>query len=349
MEKKALKIFKPSWSFPRSRRHRCSAVIHPLDEPEFKMALPPELVEEILIYLRHDKRTLLNCSLVAKSWIYTSQKLYYWDQCFTPETYRTWQETASPTSTELLQHVRLLTCSLFTSLDDFHRDHLKLFHRLQHLTLTRIGSIRPDVIDLLSASLNTLSLLHLCYVSVYDSILAKFIDCFPNIRELHIDQATIEEDDSTSPSASRPPRGKLRLNCLRARDMAVLSSCLSKLELEYDELEVASSLNRPYLYLPPIVYGCGKTLARLELEPLESKFPCYEPPILRAASNIRPWYSSTFQSHSRELLRITRTRVPHLPKGPTSGGTLSRRIHYFHEHAEDPVCAVLQGRWMEPR
>jgi hypothetical protein len=251
-------------------------------------ALPPELVNEILIYLRNDKQTLLNCSLVAKSWTYMSQKLRYWDQRFTPETYRTWRESASPTSTELLEHVRSLTCSLFTSLDDFHCDHLKLFHHLQHLTLTRIGSIQSDVINLLSDSQNTLSLLHLCHVTIQDSMIAKFIDYFPNLRELHIDHATIEKDDLTTPSASRPARGKLRLNCLWDRDMAVLSSCLSKLELAYDELEVASSLNQPDVYLPPIVYGCGKGLACLEIEPLESKFPYYEPPILRAASNMRP-------------------------------------------------------------
>ena len=260
--------------------------LDPIDEHEPRMALPPELVDEILVYLRHDKRTLLNCSLVAKSWVYASQILYYWDQCFTPKTYQTWRETASPTSTELLQHVRSLTCSWFSSLYDFHADHLKLFHRLQHLTLTHIESIQLDIINLLSASQNTLSSLCLRYVPIYDSVLTNLIDYFPNLRELHIDQVAIQKDNSTTPSASRPLRGKLRLTCLWSRDMAVLSSCLSKLELAYDELEVTSSLNQPYLYLPAIVYGCGKALARLELEPLDGKLTCYELPILRAASNV---------------------------------------------------------------
>ena len=40
-----------------------------------RMILSPELVDEILVHLRHDKQALRKCSLVSKLWTYPSQKL----------------------------------------------------------------------------------------------------------------------------------------------------------------------------------------------------------------------------------------------------------------------------------
>lgn len=61
------------------------------------------MVNKILAYYpRYDKQTLLNYSLLAKSWGYQSQNLHDWHLyiCFTPKTYRTRWETASPASME---------------------------------------------------------------------------------------------------------------------------------------------------------------------------------------------------------------------------------------------------------
>ena len=50
--------------------------------------LPCELVDEIVTHLRCDERALRNCSLVARSWTYPSQKLLYARIYITPETYK---------------------------------------------------------------------------------------------------------------------------------------------------------------------------------------------------------------------------------------------------------------------
>ena len=123
--------------------------------------LPPELVDEILIHLRHDKKALCHCSLVAKSWTYSSQKLLYARVHITPSAYQTRQEIASPTSTELLQHVHSLTCHQFQSLHELHKDYLKSFHRLQRLTLDGVDGVDSDVVNLFPAFQNTLSSLSL--------------------------------------------------------------------------------------------------------------------------------------------------------------------------------------------
>jgi len=77
------------------------------------MALPPELVEGIPSYLRHDRRALQRCSLVAKLWSYPSQKLFFASVKLTPETLQLWRGNVSPTSAELLQYVRTLACVPF--------------------------------------------------------------------------------------------------------------------------------------------------------------------------------------------------------------------------------------------
>ena len=233
------------------------------------MVLPPELIYEIIFHLRHDKQALLKCSLVTNLWAYSSQKLLHdWHLHFTPETFQAWKETAPSTSIEPLQHVCSLTCSGFDPLDDFHGDHLKSFHRLQHITLHLITSTRPDLANSLLASQNTLSSLLLRNVFFFDTAVVNLINHFPNLRELDIDQSMIHNDRENVPSSSISPRGLLHLTDLRAGSLVSLFTCLSGLELEYDELEmVGPTSSQPCLYVPPIVYACGKALVCLKLSP----------------------------------------------------------------------------------
>ena len=129
---------------------------HPLEELELWMALPCELVNEIVTYLRCYKQSLRSCSLVARSWTYPSQKLLYARIYITPETYKTWQEIASPTSAGLFHHVLSLTFSRFQSLYALHEYHLKSFHRLRHFALHNIGDIESNTVDLFPAFQSTL-------------------------------------------------------------------------------------------------------------------------------------------------------------------------------------------------
>ena len=87
------------------------------------MALPPELIDEILAYLQVNKRMLQDCSLVAKSWVYPNQKLLHMNAHLTPETYRIWQENVSPAGTEPLQHFRILSWHYFYPLQSSYGDY----------------------------------------------------------------------------------------------------------------------------------------------------------------------------------------------------------------------------------
>ena len=228
------------------------------------MALLPELVDEALVHLRQDKQALRNCSLVAKSWTYPSQKLLYTDVFLTPLTYQTWQEIASPTSAKLLRNVHSLTCHQFNSLHEFHEGYLKSFHRLQCLTLNRVGNLNLDTVNSFSAFQNTLSSLSLIYVSLTLDAFITLIGYFPKLRELRLSEPTFDSDNRTVPPPSTPPRGSLRVTTITPN---ILLRELCELELEYDGLEIFDIPGNSKSHTRSVISTCEKTLKHLKLYP----------------------------------------------------------------------------------
>ena len=239
------------------------------------MALPPELIDEILTYLRDDKPALLNCSLIAKSWVYPSQKLLYTDVRLTPKTYRIWQENSSPTSAELLQHVRTLSWHHFLQLS--HRDYFGSLHRLERLAFRDFVRVESNITNIFSAFHTTLSSLSLSHVSLTWVAFIKVVDYFPNLRDLHLDQSLFVGDPRAVPPLSRPPQGKLHLSLLSPDVTSMLSNGLPASELRYDELEIIDVLDYTPSRIQPIVSACGKTLTRLALNLFSCKFQYHMP------------------------------------------------------------------------
>ena len=230
------------------------------------MVLPPELVDEILIHLRRNKQALQNCSLVAKSWTYPSQKLLYSRVHITPSTYRTWQEIASPTSAELLQHAHSLTCFRIDSLHGLHEDYLKSFHHLQELNLDQVYDIKLDTVNLFQAFQNTLSSLSLSRVSLTLDAFIKLLGYFPNLRELRLTEPAFDSEHRTVPPPSTSPRGTLSLLLSSARNTDILLRGLCELEPEYNELhiyELGDSTSTSPVHT--VISACEKTLTHLQL------------------------------------------------------------------------------------
>ena len=234
------------------------------------MILPQELVDKILVHLRNDNKALRNCSLVAKSWTYPSQKLLYTNFVISPIKYGTWQEIASPTIAELLQHVYSLHCLWFNSLYDFHEDHLKSFHRLQELYLY-YGSFKSDAANFFPAFQNTLSSLFLInFVFTLDAFI-KLVCYFPNLRVLHLRAPAFgTEHLTTPPPSSTPIRGTLSLCLFSLGSVDTLLRALLELELEYEELEVVHATGNPS-HVRSFISRCEKTLKRLKLGPKDCK------------------------------------------------------------------------------
>ena len=241
------------------------------------MALPLELIDEILTYLQDDKRTLHNCSLIAKSWVFPSQKLLYARVCLYPVNYQKWQETVSPMGAEPLRHVRALKCCFFYSLYPSYGSYFGSLHRLQCLALCSITHIESGVTNLFTAFQATLWLLYLGHLSLTWGTFINLVDYFPNLRELRLIKSSFEGDHRAIPPFSRPPRGKLCLIALSSEDMSILSTVLSASELQYDELEIIKVVDQTPSHVRPILSACGKTLKHLVLDPQGCKSQCYMP------------------------------------------------------------------------
>ena len=265
------------------------------------MTLPPELIDEILTYLQDDKRTLRNCSLIAKSWEYPSRKLLFTNAHLTPETYRIWRENVSAAGAELLRYVRTLNCHNFHSIQPSHGDFFGPLHRLERLAFRDFVHIESNITNLFSAFQTTLSSLFLSHVSLTCVAFINVVDYFPNLRDLHVARSSFVGDRRAVPPLSRPPRGKLRISFLSLDNISALSSGLSSSELRYDELEIVGTGDQTPSRTRSIISACGGTLTRLVLEPYGRKFQCrYPVAILSTQSNIPPRME---RSYSRGLPR----------------------------------------------
>ena len=215
------------------------------------MSLPPELIDEIIQHLPLDKpQTLRNCSLVAKSWVYRSQKRLFQTVSISKSTRSSWVDRISPANLELLHHVRSLTYTIdptarlrfpahhIDSLDDY----LPSFHNLESLVLSSMDlqSDIPQQVENFAAFRLTLSSLSLwdCYLS--PCALITIVNCFPDIVDLQLRALMHTEDHEPIPPLSRPLRGKFSVLAFRSHDLPVLNR-LSDLPPELDELVIDGS------------------------------------------------------------------------------------------------------------
>jgi len=142
------------------------------DEP------PLELLDEILSYFPSDdkqgKRSLRNCSLVAKSWVNPSQSRLFKTVEIRERNLWSWLISISPENEGLSQHVRSLRHTRVRQRDSLVEPeytiralggYLQSFRRLRHLSLSsiRIPSAISYKIKIFSAFQNTLSRLSLLY------------------------------------------------------------------------------------------------------------------------------------------------------------------------------------------
>ena len=254
--------------FPTESRQ--PPTIASLQRAQAQMILPQELVDEILVHLRNDNQALQNCSLVAKSWTYPSQKLLYTYVLISPIKYKTWQEIASPTSAELLRQVYSLKCFRFNSLYDFHEGYLKSFHHLQRLSLDQVHHVDLDTTSLFPAFRNSLSSLSLSHVSLTLDAFINLIGHFPKLKELYLNEPRFDSEHLTVPPPSTPPHGALRLFMLSDGSADIPLRALCELKPEYDELEIYRVHGNPS-HVRSIISTCEKTITHLRLGPQDCK------------------------------------------------------------------------------
>ena len=157
------------------------------------MNLPQELVDEIINNIPpNDRRSLRNCSLVARSWLRPSRKRLFEAIEIHQRSLEPWLHNISPTNLELLWHVRQLSYGGYAqdALQPIHRalcNYFPSLSQLRHLTLI-FSYVRshPREMQLFTAFQHTLSAISLknCHVTTNASVV--FINYFPNLAYLYL-------------------------------------------------------------------------------------------------------------------------------------------------------------------
>ena len=224
------------------------------------MSLPQELIDKIFSHLSLDEpQTLRNCSLVAKSWVYPSQKKLFETVCISSSTHSSWADRISPANIELLLHVRSITYTLDMA-SQFHfpayridsiSDYLPSFHNLESLILSSIDlrsklDISQQVRNF-SAFQHTLASLSLWGCSISSGALTTVVNYFPNLAGLQLRAPIYRPAPEPVPLLSRPLRGRLSIQLFMTKDIPVLDR-LSDLPPELDELAICGLSSRPMPY-----------------------------------------------------------------------------------------------------
>ena len=238
------------------------------------MNLPPELLDEIIGHLPLDEpQTLRNCSLVAKSWVYPSQKRLFATVRISSRDYHLWKDRISPAKIEPLHHVRSLTYILDTTArfrpPEYHIDslsnYLPSFRRLKKLVLSSIclQSGIPQQLENFGPFQHKLSSLSLWSCHVSSGALVTIVNYFPNLVDLQLCVLTLKEDGEPIPPLSRPLRGRLDIQQFWNDDLSLLDH-LSDPPPELDELVVFGYVRMPVAYDRVVTTYAG-SVKRLEL------------------------------------------------------------------------------------
>ena len=151
----------------------------------------------IIGYLPSNDQSLRNCSLVAKSWTYPSQRRLFDTVNFifaSDPDFKLWRADISPTNTELLQHVRSLYPVTWTAhhprrepvdLVEFFRDFSFPQLRNLYLCFEYLPEWLPRT-GAFSVFQRTLEHLFLFECTIGIDVLASLINCFPNLVRLNL-------------------------------------------------------------------------------------------------------------------------------------------------------------------
>lgn len=214
------------------------------------MHFPPELLDRIFGYfdiLLWGCISLKKFSLVAKSWVYPSQRRIFETVYISERQLWSWLGNISPKNVELLGHIRSLTYDMDATprvgIDparrmDVLRDYLPSFRQLRSLYLvcTPIPS-PPQQVQVFSAFQHTMSYFSLSNSVVTTSALVALVNYLPNLTHLDFLNLTYHTDDESIPPLSRPLLRKLSITQFRTENDLYLLDQLFEVGLKFDEVD----------------------------------------------------------------------------------------------------------------
>ena len=235
--------------------------------------LPQELLDEIIGHIPlHDKQSLRNCSLVAKSWMYPSRRSLFEAVIVVPQAkFWSWIKCISPNNAELLQNVRTLHCLIEispcvrTGHIFFLRNYFPSLPLLRHLFLFSGNLQSVTQIGVPLAFQHTLKYLSLRGCRTTIATLVTLINYFPNLDHLELHNLFQESGRQPTPPLSRALQ-KLSVSEPDTRDDLGILDQLLGLQPQFDEVVI--EINSFFAPLLPqrVIDGVGASVKRLEID-----------------------------------------------------------------------------------
>ena len=240
-------------------------------------SLPQELLDGIITCLPlADKRSLQNCSLVAKSWTNSSQKRLFQSITLPPGRLQLWLDSIWRDNIVPFKHTRQLTCiaddfsmvwQMRATADDTFCDRFRPFRQLSCLTLDFTDVELPPQIDSPPAFGHLLLTITLSHCEIKHSGLVALINHSPNLLCLYIINSRYSRSDERTPP---PSRTNLRGLYLETVSVDILDG-LSDLGLYFEDIVLKPGVIRVdgWIKLPKrLVQTLGASVKRLGLPAL---------------------------------------------------------------------------------
>ena len=242
-------------------------------------SLPQELLDGIISCLPSmDKRSLQNCSLVAKSWTNSSQKRLFQSITLPPGRLQLWLDSIWRDNIVPFKHTRQLTSyadnfsvvwQMEVTADDTFCDRFRPFRQLSCLTIAFTDVELPPQIDSPPAFGHLLLTITLSHCVIKDSGLVALVNHSPNLLCLCITSSMYSQSDERTSPPSRTHLGGLYLETV---SVDVLDG-LSDLGLHFEGIVLKPGVFRVdgWIKLPKrFVQSFGASVKRLGLSaPLE--------------------------------------------------------------------------------
>ena len=205
-------------------------------------SLPQEIFYQITSYLSlDDKKSLRNCSLVARSWRRASQRRLFESVKIPLGNLGSWLRGGV---FGFSGYTRQLTCYKEKGATPWPTEESlgkRSDFKLEHLTLCSAYVLSLDRINLFSVFKQSLSGITLSKCDVKKSVLVSLIEYFPRLERLCLEELLCGDPyEETHVSLSRDPLKKLRINKGPGGSLELLQE-LTKLGLRSDEVALGPS------------------------------------------------------------------------------------------------------------
>jgi hypothetical protein len=233
--------------------------------------VPQELVDEVLDHLADDVRTLRSCSLVAKSWNYSSYRHIFNRISFTATDVTKWNKAFPNPEHSPARHVRDLSFRFIhrdVSID--FADRMPYFSNVQKLTLSGRTVVDPGFLSALGQLPPSTRSVDINFSKILNTHIISVMRQLPNLDDLSL--MSQEWGGPIPPGSGRLIQGKLSGKLRLRRQFAHRDLLNTLMEIpigpQFTEVEIRDARIHCFPATLELVSACHDTLTKLHFSTL---------------------------------------------------------------------------------